>query len=125
MNNIFHKVIMVANCNAMNSEYTEITHESQNGFTGGRHFLKNIVANDSAGRIYSCAYEGSKEPFLVPSTIPISAAYDFEAAVPSVIHLWIWAVLRHRKLPVHFINFLKPIMSMLKQLLLTMVLYIT
>ena len=31
----FSKVIMSANCNALNSEYIEITHESQNGFTGG------------------------------------------------------------------------------------------
>ena len=69
--------------------------------------LKNIVANDSAGRMYSCAYEGSKKPFLVPSTIPISAAFDFLAAFPSVIHEWIWAVLSHRKLPYHFINFFK------------------
>ena len=67
---------MSANCNALNSEYKEITHETQNGFTGGRNFLKNIVANDSAGRMYSCAYEGSKKPFLVPGTIPISALYD-------------------------------------------------
>ena len=70
---------MAANCNAMKSEYIKITHESQNGFTGGRNFLKHIVANDSAGRIYSCVYEGSKKPFLVSSTIPISAAFDFEA----------------------------------------------
>ena len=51
--------------------------------------------------------EGSKKPFLVPSTIPISAAFDFLAAFPSVIHDWIWAVLSHRKLPIHFINFFK------------------
>ena len=42
----------------------------------------NIVANDSAGRMYSCAYEGSKKPFLVPSTIPISAAFDFLVHFP-------------------------------------------
>jgi len=114
MKNIFNKVIMAANCNAINSEYTQIAHDAQNGFTGGRNFLKNIVANDSAGRMYSCAYEGSKKPFLVPSTIPISAAFDFLAAFPSVIHDWIWAVLTHRKLPIHFINFSRPITTVLK-----------
>ena len=77
------------------------------GLLGGRNFIKNIVANDSAGRMYSCAYEGSKKPFLVPSTIPVSAAFDFLAAFPSVIHDWIWAVLSHRKLPDHYINFFK------------------
>ena len=114
MKNCFNKVIMSANCNALNSEYIEITNESQNGFTGGRSFLKHIVANDSAGRMYSCAYEGSKKPFLVPSTIPISAAYDFEVAFPSVIHLCIWAVLRHRNCLFTSSIFLKPVMSMLK-----------
>ena len=44
MKNCFNKVIMSANCNALNIEYIEITHESQNGFTGGRNFLE----------IYSC-----------------------------------------------------------------------
>ena len=57
--------------------------------------------------MYSCAYEGCKKPLLVPSTIPISAAFDFLGAFPSVIHEWIWAVLSQRKLPIHFINFFK------------------
>ena len=77
MKNSFNKVIVAANCNALNSEYAEITHETQNGFTGGRNFIKHIVANDSAGRMYSCAYEGSKKTFLVPSTLQISAAFGF------------------------------------------------
>ena len=34
MKNCFNKVIMAANCNALDSEYTEIAHETQNGFTG-------------------------------------------------------------------------------------------
>ncbi len=57
--------------------------------------------------MYSCAYEGSKKPFLVPSAIPISAAFDFLLAFPSVIHDWIWAVLTHSKLPCHFVNLFK------------------
>ena len=40
-----------------------------------------------------------------PSNIPIFGAFDFETAFPSVIHKWIWAVLRHRKLPESFITF--------------------
>ena len=95
MKMFFNKVIMSANRNALNIEYKEITHETQNGFTGGGNFLKHIVANDSAGPMYSCDYEGSKKPFLVPGTIPISALYEFLVAIPSVIHAWIWAVLTH------------------------------
>ena len=41
--------------------------------------------------MYSCAYEGSKKPFLVPSNFPISVLFDFLAAFPSVIHEWMYA----------------------------------
>ena len=33
-----------------------------------------------------------------PSNTFIAGAFDFEAAFPSVIHDWIWLVLRHRKM---------------------------
>ena len=39
-----------------------------------------------------------------PSNIPALGAFDFEAAFPSVIHKWIWLVLKHRKLPEHYIR---------------------
>ena len=68
---------MATNCHALDTEYSQIIHDTQNGFVGGRNFIKKRVANDSAGRMYSCAYEGSKKPFLVPSTIPISAPLTF------------------------------------------------
>ena len=38
------------------------------------------------------------------SYLPIFGAFDFAAAFPSVIHRWIWTVLRHRKIPQHFLN---------------------
>ena len=107
MKNCFNNLIMAANCSAMNAEYFKITHKTQNGFTGGRIFFNNLVALDSAGRMYSCAYEGSKKPDFNLSIILISAAFDFEAAFPSVIHAWIWVVFRHRKLPEHFLHFFK------------------
>ena len=34
MKNSFNKLIMAANCNALDSEYSQITHETQNGFVG-------------------------------------------------------------------------------------------
>ena len=105
MKKCFNELIMAANCSAMNAEYFNITNKTKNGFTGGRIFLNNLVALDSTGRMYSCAYEGSKKPDLNPSIIPISAVFDFEAAFPSVIHAWIWVVFRHRELPEHFIIF--------------------
>ena len=44
-----------------------------------------------------------------PSNIPILGAYDFEAAFPSVIHDWIWLVLKFRKLPENYILLYKGI----------------
>ena len=38
------------------------------------------------------------------SYIPITTAFDFETAFPSVIHGWMWAVLRHRRLPESFLR---------------------
>ena len=58
MKNTFNKLIVSANCNALNTEFTKITYETQNGFVGGRNCLKNLVDIDASGRIYSNAYEG-------------------------------------------------------------------
>ena len=55
MKNTFNKLIVAANCNSLNSEFSQITHHTQNGFVGGRNFLKNLVDVDASGRIYSCA----------------------------------------------------------------------
>ncbi len=44
-----------------------------------------------------------------PSNIPIAGAFDFEAAFPSVIHEWIWMVLQHRKMPLHFIRLFRSV----------------
>ena len=60
MNNTFNKLIVDANCKALNSEFSKITHHTQNGFVGGRIVLKNPVDIDASGRIYSCAYEGRR-----------------------------------------------------------------
>ena len=37
-----------------------------------------------------------------PEDSPIAGAYDFEAALPSVIHEWNWLVLHHRKMPADY-----------------------
>ena len=60
MKNTFNKLIVDANCKCLNSEFSQITHHTQNRFVGGRNFLKNIVDLDASGRIYSCAYEGRR-----------------------------------------------------------------
>mgnify|MGYP000660213469 CR=1 FL=1 len=127
MKNTFNKLIVDANCKCLNSEFSQITHHTQNGFVGGRNFSKNPVDLDASGRIYSSAYEGknwyvtSKEfpgeaprghipnSGFNPSSIPISGAFDFEAAFLSVIQLWIWVVLHHRKMLAYFINLFKAI----------------
>ena len=105
MKNCDNKQIMSANVKVLEPRYKVVTNRAQNGFVGGRNFLTNIVDIDSAGRIYSNKYHGSNERIRERvNNIPISAAYDFAAAFPSVIHAWIWLVLRHRKLPESFIT---------------------
>ena len=60
-------------------------------------FLKDVIDIDSSGSMHSCAYEGFGRHELCllaehssnsfnPSTVPVSGAFDFEAAYPSVIH---------------------------------------
>ena len=88
---------------ALEPQCKKITHIAQNGFVAGRNFLNNILDLDSAGRIFSMVFE-SECNSSNPSNIPIIGAFDFEAAFPSVIHGWIWLVLKHRKLPEHFIK---------------------
>ena len=51
----------------------------------------------------------SECPNSNPKNIPIAGAFDFEAAFPSVIHAWIWTVLHHRKMPLHFIRLFQSI----------------
>ena len=41
--------------------------------------------------------------------MPISGAFDFEAAFPSIIHDWLWMVLRPRKMPPDYINLFQSI----------------
>ena len=72
--------------------------------------LKNILDIDSAGRIFSTKFSGAtpKNQELVRN-IPVSGAFDFSAAFPSVIHWWIWLVLKHKKLQQSFINLFQAI----------------
>ena len=85
-----------------NNTFKKITHRTQNGFTGGRHFLNNLVVIDTCSRIYSMMHSVCTNSDL--KNIPIAGAFDFEAAFPSVIHAWIWMVLHHRKMPLRFIR---------------------
>ena len=74
----------------------------------GRNFLNNIVDIDSAGWIFSMIFETCcSNP--KPANIPIIGAFDFETAFPSVIHAWIWLVLKIRKLPKDYILLFKGI----------------
>ena len=75
-----------------------IVHHTQDGFVRNRNFLNNVVDIDSSGRLYSIMYEDRFADRDI-SHIPISGAFDFEATFPSVIHLWVWLLLMHRKLP--------------------------
>ncbi len=53
MKNTDNKIIVSADCAALSNTFKKITHRTQNGFTGGRNFLNNIVAIETCSRIYS------------------------------------------------------------------------
>ena len=108
LKNTDNKLIVATNVKTLEPQYQRITHRCQNGFCSGRNFLNNLLELDSAGRIYSMKYH-SECPNSNPSNIPILAAYDYEAAFPSVSQEWIWLVLRYRGLPESYINLFKGI----------------
>ena len=97
-----NKIIVSANCIAPIQNLHKIAHKTINEFVFGRNFLNNLVDIDSSGRMYPMKDELCSNNN--PSNIPISGAFDFEAALPSVIHEWIWLVLRHRKMPSDYIR---------------------
>ena len=67
----------------------------QNGFIYQRNFLDNIVQLDTAARVYSMSSS---------SLLPIVALFDYGAAFPSVIHRWLFLILRRIGLPLGAIN---------------------
>jgi hypothetical protein len=101
--NTDNKIIMGANVRVLSADYKTNTHPSQNGFVSGRNLLNNILDIDSAGRLYSLKFEDSAFRHVVSNT-PAIVAMDFATAFPSIIHDWIWAVLRHRNLPEDFLK---------------------
>ena len=79
------------------------THHTQNGFVGGRNFLKNVLDLDSVARIMSMLFGfRGHSAHTETSSIPIMPLFDFEAAFPSVAHEWLWLVLKYRKIPISF-----------------------
>jgi len=103
LKNTDNKLIVAANVKTLEPQYKNITHKCQNGFTNGRNFLNNGLDLDSAARIFSMIFESECRHPNDPSNVPVLGAYDFEAAFPSVIHCWIWLVLKFRGLPQDFI----------------------
>ena len=72
----------------------------QRGFIFMRNFLDNIVNLDSYARIYS----------TTPSPMPSICLFtDFGAAFPSIIHKWLFIVLKHSNLPDGLMHFLEGI----------------
>jgi len=104
MKNTDNKIIVASNVHMLEPQYQKITHKSQNGFTKGRNFLNNCLDLDAAARIFSMIFESVCGCPMNPSNLPLLCAFDFEAAFPSVIHCWIWLVLKVRKLPDHYIK---------------------
>ena len=108
LKNTDNKNIMSVNMKRLECTYSKVTHQTQNGFVRGRNFLNNNLDLDSAARLYSIRREFDlcDSPGSSAGDIPILGATEYEAAFPSVIHAWVWTVLRHRKLPKDYLNLL-------------------
>ena len=103
-------MIVWANVKGLEPQYKEITHRDQNCFVAGRKCFKHIIDIDSLGRIYSIKFQGSSDSLKRnTSNIPMTGAFDFEAAFPSVIQQWTWLVLKHGNLPESFLNLFRAI----------------
>ena len=76
---------------------SEVAHPSQRGFVRGRHILDNVVQLESEALIASST----------STTTPLMLAFDLEAALPSVSHRFMWAVLKQYGIPRSFRNVLK------------------
>ena len=103
-----NEIFVPANCIALSSTFKKkITHRTQNGFVGGRHVLNNLGDIDACSRIFFMMYVDCH--ISNPKNISRAAAFDFEATFPSVIHEWIWMVLLHCKMPLHFITLFRSV----------------
>ena len=111
LKNTDNKIIVAANVRKLEPQYQKLAHVTQNGFTKERNFLNNCVDLDAAARIFSMVFEAICGFPLDPSNLPLLCAFDFEAAFPSVIHCWIWLVLKIRRLPDHYIYLFQGIYS--------------
>ncbi len=80
MKNTDNEIIVSATCIALTQNVHNIIHKTQKGFVSGRDFLNNLVDIDSSGRTDSMSYDLCSNNN--PSNIPISGAFDFEAAFP-------------------------------------------
>ena len=77
--------------------------------------LTNVVDLDAAGRILGmkAAHYNNVHSRNLPSQVhSILAFFDFAAAFPSVMHQWIFLVLKNRKFPDGFINFIETLYVM-------------
>jgi hypothetical protein len=72
----------------------------QNGFIHGRNFLNNIVDLDSHARVFSMQKD---------LNVPIMLFTDFGSAFPSLIHEWLFIVLKASGMPDGLVNFFKGI----------------
>ena len=76
------------------------TDEVQRGFVPRRDFLSNVANLDAAAR------RASISP-TAPEDFPVFAAYDIEAASPSLGRQWLFQILSRFLLPEGFLYFIR------------------
>jgi len=83
-----------------------LTPQMQRGFCRGRQLATNVVDLDAFGRVFNEKYPGPWSPQDVHN-FPVMALYDFCNAFPTIIHEWLFLVLRTIGLPTPFLQAFK------------------
>ena len=78
-----------------------VTPSSQRGFCRGRQLGVNIVDIDAFVRVFKSIYDASPSCNDIAS-LPGTPLYDFCNAFPTVLHEWLFLILRCYKLPRKF-----------------------
>lgn len=99
LKNADNKIICAAVNNRIRHKISESACWIQRGFIAGRHFVRNIVELDDFLRKISMQ--------AVPGELPRLAFFDVSTAFASVIHSWIFLLLRRAGWPVGLVNLIE------------------
>ena len=101
LNNSDNKLVCTVYNNKLSVETTKHISQIQRGFIRERQFTENIVELDAKAREYSMTADAGSMPALV--------LWNFTAAFPSVLHMWIFMMLDVCGIPRAYVNVIRSV----------------